>query len=136
MTQKNKDIDDLVLDALEALSLTNDEKNLIKEDATLLTTIWRGTSETVLVRYFKAIIAAQVAKAMHGDTASAKFLTDFVTPSDSNESVPTEPAKWEQLAIELRDASDLQCSAEELVVNILTALIRMPHLLPPLIPPA
>jgi hypothetical protein len=119
---------DQFLDAFKAsgedVSLSNEEREFIKQNPKLLSKLWKETSQAVLLHAFPNIMAKQIEKAISGDTTSAKFLTEFITPEedDTNENIVVERPQWEQLATALRDRLGLELSGQDLVVNLLTAI--------------
>lgn len=113
-------------EVIEPISLPFDLKVLIANNPQIFADQFRETSQAISLLEWPLIMAVQVDKAKRGDTTSAKFITDLLTPLlTTNEDSQIEQAIWESLAIELRDKLGLETSAEKLVESILRKLIAM-----------
>lgn len=126
-------IDDELRAELESLidmvTINPEELAILNANSALLPTVYLETRQAVLMKHWPLVILAQVNKAIKGDTASAKFLTDIVSElgeSDSDTSRQQDILAWEEKAIELRDKLGIELSAVVMVEVIINSLLLMP----------
>lgn len=111
---------------VDEITLTEEDKQFILNNPTVFADIWSGTSEAILLKHWPFIMLAQVSKAKRGDTASAKFITDFIsTLATQSSGTVVESQEWEQEAIKLRDKLGAEVSALEMVDTILAKLNKL-----------
>jgi hypothetical protein len=110
------------------ITLTKDETELTKEHPEYSVDIWDETQNAIMLKHWRYVMQAQVVKALRGDTASAKFLTDFAQEMVSNSrekdnayNVPS----WEEKAIAIRDSLGVEVSAEVLVELLLDSVSKL-----------
>lgn len=119
---------DAFIEAEQDVKLSEDERQFLAANPKALVDLYNQTSKAILLHAFPAIMAAQIEKATKGDTTSAKFIADFVTPTDEDDSNTrnVEYTKWETQALTLRDRLGLEYSAQDLVVMLLDKLLATP----------
>jgi hypothetical protein len=105
-----------ISDLLASVSLEEELLDLARTTPTVFNDTWNQTKQAILLKHWPLIMANQVEKAKRGDTASAKFITDFVqdlaTTTSGSQQID---AVYEIKAIELRDYIGLEISAEALI---------------------
>jgi hypothetical protein len=106
------------------LSLSEAELATLSSTPEMLAVIYNATNKAIMLHHYQDIMAAQVHKAMNGDTTSAKFIADLVEPKveeqlDENDNLISDPVQWEVLALSLQTRLQYEGSAEELVVKLL-----------------
>lgn len=111
------------------LSLNTEEIATLDSTPEVLSVIYHATNKAIMLHHYQDIMAAQVHKAMNGDTTSAKFIAELVEPKaedklDDNDNLISDPVQWEVLALSLQARLNYQGSAEELVVKILQHAMR------------
>jgi hypothetical protein len=120
----------LMAEQLEALatqlSLTDEQRNRLRDNPSLLSGIWSDTKDAIMLFRFRSILDAQVQKALKGDTSAAKFVVDFAQPTIVPNDGGSTGYKWEELAIQLRDSLELELSAETVVEIVLATLTSWP----------
>jgi len=124
----DKEIIDELNAELDRVSLNESESAALRANPLLMNDLWDDVTQSLLIKQWPMIMLAQTDKALRGDTASAKFITDIVEElgkSRPDSSVVLDKAEWENKAIELRDRLELEVSAQILVELCLDKLIAM-----------
>lgn len=117
---------------LEEIQLTEEEKQSILNNKQLFNALWLETTDALIIKHWPFIMIAQAEKAKRGDTASAKFITDFIADRatqthDTGNNLTGE--LWEEKAILLRNQLGLEIGAGDLVLLILNKLLEKPDMM-------
>lgn len=113
-----KTINDELLDDID-LTLEPDEQQYLTENPLAVSLLYKFNVRSISYKYLADIFRAQIAKALGGDTASAKFLAELCEPEDVDTVINPDPVAWETRALALQVRLDYEGSAEELVVKLL-----------------
>lgn len=121
-------IDDEKESIIDDITLSESDRQFILNNPTIFSDIWSGTIEATLLKHWPLILGAQVIKAKGGDTAAAKFITEFVETLGNKQSLEANgsSSEWEDKAIEIRDKVGIEISAESLVTLLLDKLSKWP----------
>lgn len=122
MAAKDDDISEQIESANENLSLNELENEFLSSTPGVLPKLWQDTGKAIGLHYFKAIMQSQIDKALRGDTAAAKFITEFATPTDDSSAASINTFKWEEQVISIRNRLNLELSAEDLVLLVFTSI--------------
>jgi hypothetical protein len=123
--RNSSEIDDEMDDELPVLKLGAELTELIAVNPSVFADEITEIKQSIILLHWRAIIARQIEKAKKGETASAKFLEDYISTivDKSEQSMGSGgPVLWEEKAIEIRDKLGADKSAEEIVEIILTLL--------------
>ena len=110
---------------IEEISLNETEQALLAQRPQILNELWDEVRKATFLKHLQTVILAQIMKAEKGDTASAKFLVDFVSELGESHNLAShqDAADWEADAIALRNKLGIELSAEVLVKTLLRSLI-------------
>lgn len=109
----------------ENVTLSDDEKEFLTLFPNALSNLWKETAKAVALKTFPEIMKAMIEKALKGDTSAAKFVFEFCQPNDDSSSTKFDVPQWESKALQLRDALNIELSAQDCVVNLLDSMLEL-----------